>query len=99
MIYVVWEFEVPEERRQRFEVAYASDGVWAKLFARDPAYSETILLRDGQTAGRYLTIDIWQDEVSYRGFKESFADEYHAIDRECEALTQNERRIGIFERV
>ena len=37
--------------------------------------------------------------ISYRGFKESFADEYHAIDRECEALTQNERHIGIFERV
>jgi quinol monooxygenase YgiN len=99
MIHVIWEFEVPAEQRQRFELAYVSDGVWAKLFRRDPAYCETVLIRDHEAAGRYLTVDVWQDESSYRAFKEKFAEEYHAIDRECEALTQSERLIGIFERL
>lgn len=99
MIYVIWEFEVSTEQRQPFESAYVFDGVWAKLFRRDPAYSETILIRDHESVGRYLTLDVWEDETSYRAFKEKFAEEYYAIDHDCEALTESERLIGIFERV
>jgi quinol monooxygenase YgiN len=99
MIHILWDFEVSADNRAEFEAAYSSDGVWAKLFRHDPAYSETILIRDHESVGRYLTVDVWQDEASYTAFKEKFAEEYHATDHDCEALTQSERLIGIFERV
>ncbi len=99
MTSVIWEFTVSAENRQSFESAYDGNGVWAQLFRRDPAYRETILLRDDAEAGRYFTIDVWEDKDSYTKFQEHFADEYKKIDAECERLTQSERRIGLFERL
>ena len=99
MIYVVWEFHVLPEKRAKFETAYKSDGIWAQLFRRDAAYLKTILIRDRDKAGSYLTIDVWKDRESYLGFKQHFASDYARIDAECEALTNSERLIGIFEEV
>lgn len=97
MIYVLWGFTVTRELQAAFEQAYGSDGVWAELFRRDSAYRETKLLRDGENAGRYLTMDVWEDKNSYLSFKDRFADDYRQIDEECEKLTSAERLIGIFE--
>ena len=99
MTYVVWEFTVQAEKRAAFERAYGSDGVWAKLFRKDGAYKETMLIADAEHAGRYLTVDVWEDKDSYGRFKDRFATEYQEIDTECEALTAGERRLGIFERI
>jgi Antibiotic biosynthesis monooxygenase. len=99
MISVIWEFTVRAESRDLFESAYGSHGIWAQLFRRDPAYRETILLMDGKQAGRYLTIDVWEDREAYQKFQERFAEEYKKIDSECEELTQSERHIGLFERL
>jgi quinol monooxygenase YgiN len=99
VIYILWEFTVPESHLAAFERAYAGDGVWAGLFRRDPAYRETILVKDHTQSGRYLTIDVWEDKDSYLRFKDRFADEYKAIDKECERFTSAERQIGIFERL
>ena len=96
MIYVVWEFTVSPELIVAFEEAYRPDGIWAELFRRDSAYRETILLRDFAQAGRYLTIDVWENRESYSGFKERFAAEYRRIDEQCERLTSSERLIGMF---
>jgi heme-degrading monooxygenase HmoA len=99
MIYVLWEFTVTPQHRVEFENAYKADGLWALLFRRDPAYRETILLRDDEQSGKYLTIDVWDDEDSYLKFKGRFADEYKKIDQDCERLTAGERHIGTFEQV
>ena len=99
MTYIVWEFTVETGNRAAFEKAYKSDGVWAKLFRKDGAYKEAILIADAEQAGRYLTIDVWEDKDSYARFKDRFATEYHEIDKQCEALTAGERRLGIFERI
>lgn len=99
MIYVLWEFTVSQNRLTDFERVYRSDGVWARLFRRDPAYRDTILIKDNAQSGRYLTIDVWEDRDSYLRFKDRFADDYKRIDKECEKLTSAERQIGIFERL
>lgn len=99
MTYILWEFTVRESQLASFERAYGGDGVWARLFRRDPAYRETILIRDNTQSGRYLTIDVWEDKDSYLRFKDRFADDYERIDQECEELTSSERQIGIFERL
>jgi heme-degrading monooxygenase HmoA len=49
--------------------------------------------------GRYLTIDRWTSEEAFHQFKKQFAKEYGEIDAQCEALTENERLVGIFQRV
>jgi len=99
VIYILWEFTVPQNRLTDFERAYRSEGVWARFFRRDPAYHETILVKDHARSGRYLTIDVWEDKNSYLRFKDRFGDDYQQIDKECERLTSGERQIGIFERL
>jgi len=97
LITVVWRFEPKPARREEFERAYGRDGAWARLFSRDPAYVETILLRDAVCEGSYLCMDKWTSLSAYEAFKEKHRAEYEALDRECESLTAEEIRIGIFE--
>jgi heme-degrading monooxygenase HmoA len=99
MIEIVWEFRVLPPRQKEFEFNYDSNGTWAALFRKSADYQETILLRDSSQSGRYLTIDRWTSEEAFRRFKEDFASEYAAIDADCEALTDTERLVGIFQRV
>jgi hypothetical protein len=99
MTYILWEFTVNAEQQADFERAYRPHGVWAQLFRCDSAYKQTILIRDHEQSGRYLTIDMWEDKTSYLSFKDRFAREYHQIDENCEKLTASERLIGIFEAI
>ena len=97
MTYILWEFKVHPDRLEEFEKIYRCDGRWAQFFRRDPAYRETILVKE--QSGRYLTIDVWEDRSSYLRFKDRFADDYRKIDQDCETLTSGERQIGIFEQI
>lgn len=97
MIYVLWQFKPRRGKREEFERVYASDGAWAKLFRHDPAYRETRLLRETQRKDVYLCMDIWNDLKSYEAFKQLHRADYDQLDRECEALTDEEIAIGIFE--
>jgi hypothetical protein len=90
---------VPALHIAAFETAYGDNGIWVRLFQRDPAYRETILIKDNSQLGRYLTIDMWEDKDSYLRFKDRFANDYATINKECESLTGTERQIGIFERL
>jgi hypothetical protein len=99
VIYVLWEFTVPQSHFDLFEHAYSGDGIWARLFRRDSAYRETVLIKDNVQSGRYVTIDVWEDKDSYLRFKDRFADDYQTVDKECEKLTSAERQIGVFERL
>ena len=94
---ILWEFRVKEDRTREFEAHYGGNGTWGRFFRRGKGYRETILLRDREVPGRYLTIDVWDDLESYRAFSEANADEYKKIDRRCETLTEQERCLGFFE--
>jgi len=94
---VIWEFQVKPQHVTEFERHYSAKGTWAKLFRQDPSYKETQLLHDAKAPGRYVTVDIWRDESSYRAFKERETAAYKKLDAEFEAFTQSEKLIGAFE--
>lgn len=97
MSYVyLWEFRVAPEHQEEFARRYGSDGDWAQLFRRASGYVGTELLRDRADRGRFVTIDRWRDEASYRQFRLEFADGYAALDRDCDQLTISETLIGEF---
>ena len=96
MFVVVWQFEIAEEKVPAFEAAYGPEGVWAKLFRSSPDYRGTELLRDAYIPGSYLTIDRWASEDAFRAFRKNHDAEYESLDRECDALTSRETRIGAY---
>lgn len=96
MIHILWEYRIRPNRRAEFESHYASDGVWAELFRRSSAYQETILIQDVEDSDHYLTIDSWQDLVTYRRFREAVEAEFRALDALCKQFTLEERFIGVF---
>lgn len=97
MLVIVWEFQVKAGREAEFEWRYGPEGDWAQLFRRSPAYRGTDLLRDTADANRYLTLDRWESAAAFEGFKQMNAEQYAAIDREGEALTESERCLGRFD--
>lgn len=97
MLNIVWEFVVKEGCEANFEVKYAADGPWVKLFGQAAQYRGTILLRDRQSPRRYFTIDSWDDMESYEAFRAEFVKEYNALDSQFEELTESERRIGFLD--
>ena len=96
MFIVIWQFEVAEENVAAFEAAYGSDGVWAQLFHSSPDHLGTELLRDAYIPGAYLTIDRWTSEEAFRNFRKEHDAAYEKLDRECDALTARETRIGAY---
>ncbi len=96
MFVVVWQFEITEEKIAGFEAAYGPEGAWARLFGTSSRYLGTELLRDAYIPGGYLTIDRWASEEDFRAFRKGHDREYEALDRECDALTGRETRVGAF---
>jgi heme-degrading monooxygenase HmoA len=94
---VLWEFRVRAGLEEEFERRYGAAGDWVRLFAKGEGYAGSVLLRDRARAGRYLVTDTWSDAAAYRAFKEQHADAYDALDRQCAALTEDERCLGEFE--
>jgi heme-degrading monooxygenase HmoA len=99
VLHAIWEFRVRPGREADFEARYGPEGDWVRLFRGGDGYSGTALLRDPAVRGRYVVIDVWRDGEAYRAFKEAFAAEYAALDEQCAALTEDERRLGEFESV
>ena len=96
MIHVLWEFEVQADRVDEFVQHYSSAGVWAKLFRKSAAFRQTSLIQDAGSPLRFVTIDVWEDQLGFENFTRAFRSEYEALDRRCESLTLTERFIGIF---
>jgi hypothetical protein len=92
----IWEFIVLPELEAEFLKHYEPEGSWAKLFKQDSSYIETILLTDNSKLGRYVTLDRWKTEQAYKSFREKYANEYNALDKLCEGLTEEEKFIGCF---
>jgi drug/metabolite transporter (DMT)-like permease len=92
--YVIrWEFQVAPEHEQAFVQAYGEQGDWVQLFKRGDGYLGTSLSPVTNRPGWYRTVDRWSSRARYDAFRGTFAQEYAAIDRACEALTLEERRV------
>jgi hypothetical protein len=69
------------------------DGLFEALAERGLAGQ---LLHDITDPSRYVTIDTWEDEDSYGAFRAVNRQEYSALDQQMEALTESEKRLGVF---
>src|SRR5215510_4892280 len=94
---ILWEFRVPAARRAEFEAAYGARGPWAQLFAQGKGFVSVELLRCGDEAGRYVTVDRWQSRADFEAFKRDFGAEYGALDQQLEGIAEKEIRIGAFD--
>ena len=97
MIHVVWQFRARAGMEREFEGRYSSTGDWARLFARVEGYLGTTLMRNPADRRLYLVIDAWRDAESLASFKQAYGAEYDALDKECQALTEDEIDLGTFE--
>jgi heme-degrading monooxygenase HmoA len=97
LIQIVWEFIARDGKVSEFEKFYSATGPWATVFGGSGGFLGTTLLRDTQTARRFLTIDRWDSAASHQAMRERFAEQYQATDRDGQALTESERPIGVFE--
>lgn len=94
MYLIIWQFQVAPEKRAEFARRYASDGDWARLFGRSAEWQGTELLAVEGEPGAFFTIDRWASPGAWERFKSTHAADYDALDRKCEGLTLEERRIG-----
>jgi len=92
----VWQFRPPRQAEQAFAAAYAADGPWARLFARDPGFIATRLLRPADSGGWWLTIDNWDSLAAFERFQRDQGDAYRALDAELEGIAGEERFVGAF---
>jgi heme-degrading monooxygenase HmoA len=97
VIHIVWEFQVKPKKTAEFERHYSGSGTWAAFFKQGEGYHGTVLVRDTEKPGRYLTFDLWDNVAAFHEFKAQSSEEYFRIDRQCEALTEKETCLGIFE--
>ena len=97
MIFIVWRFAAKPGRVAEFERHYHADGTWAQLFRRSKGYHGTTLLRDSSAPSRYLLWDSWDSLASFDRFKHDHGADYAALDKKCEALTDEETQLGVFE--
>jgi heme-degrading monooxygenase HmoA len=93
---IVWEFFVAENARAQFETNYGPQGAWAEFFRRGEGYRGTELLSDVGVAGRYVTIDRWTSKDAYEAFRDRCHEEYEALDRRFQPLTEREEQLGSF---
>ena len=96
MFAVIWKFEIAEDNIAAFEAAYGPEGAWAQLFRASADYLGTELLRDAYVSGSYLTIDRWTSEEAFRAFRKEHDAAYEKLDRQCDALTGRETRVGAY---
>jgi heme-degrading monooxygenase HmoA len=82
-----------------FERVYGPEGEWAEFFSRGRGYIGTELLRDVETAGRYVVIDRWESADAYNSFVAEHREEYMRRVDETQFHFDQELRLGTFENV
>jgi heme-degrading monooxygenase HmoA len=96
MIQIVWQYEVGEENRGKFELAFGPGGAWSSLFAKAPGYRGTALLRDTEDPRKYLTIDAWDTEEHHKSFLNEHREEYQAMDAGFSEFIHSEAKVGAY---
>ena len=96
MIEIVEEFVVGDEARGRFELAYGPGGAWSKLFGPSQGFRGTMLMRDIESPGRYLSIEVWdtlEEREQARTEREvAFSDLQADLSDWCESRVE----VGVF---
>lgn len=95
----IWQFRVRPESADQFRAAYGTHGVWASLFGRAGGYLGTELLQSTTDPTTYLTVDRWESVEAWAAFLRTWADDYTALDRQCDSLTVAELELGAFQGV
>jgi hypothetical protein len=96
MIQVIWQYEVKEGARTKFELAYGPGGMWSQLFSKAPGFRGTALLRDSGNPRRYLTVDSWDTEEQRNAMLAQLGEEYSALDSAFREWTEHEAEIGVY---
>jgi heme-degrading monooxygenase HmoA len=91
-----WEFQTRPEVAARFAAAYGPDGEWVRLLRNAPGYIGSEALQDRDDPHRFLVMDRWRDEESFRAFRKREAIVYEDLDRRCLEATEKELRLGHF---
>jgi heme-degrading monooxygenase HmoA len=94
MMIRVWEYDVQEAAWADFEQIYGANGAWAQLFSSSDGFEGTELFASVSNSGRYLTVDRFRDEASWRRFQAEHREAYLALDAESEKLTIGERELA-----
>ena len=92
----MWEFEVREGCEAAFLQAYASDGVWARLFRKSPEFLGVELVQSVKHSKRYFTLDAWTSRKACESFRYEYSESYETLDVKLAGLTEWERQIGAF---
>ena len=96
-VYVtIWEFTAKPEFRAEFENFYGPGGEWVQLFRRSQAFLRTEFFRDRQSENRYVTVDYFSSKAGFDDFMRELRQEYEALDRRSDGLTDSQREIGAF---
>jgi len=93
MLIRVWEYDVAADAAADFERVYGAEGVWAQLFSLSDGYEGTDLFVSVGNPGRYLTVDRFRGEASWRRFQAEHGEAYRALDLQSAGLTLEERRL------
>jgi heme-degrading monooxygenase HmoA len=93
---IVWEFRINPQAEAEFARHYGPDGSWAQFFRGSKGYIRTELLGDVADHLRFVTLDYWQSQEEFLGFREQNLAEYERLDKEFESLTEKETRLGEF---
>ena len=96
MVTILWEYQVKPDHIAEFEKIYASDGDWAELFKRGKGFIGTKLFHSLEHPQLYTTIDQWESITDYKTFLSQWKQEYEALDKQYEGLTERESCLGTF---
>jgi heme-degrading monooxygenase HmoA len=97
MFLIIWQYTVKPGEVDRFVAIYNSEGRWAEFFRDSSGYQGTVLVKSNEDELTYVTLDYWDSEEDYHRFVKTNADEYAAIDKECDNLAESEIKIGEYE--
>ena len=90
----IWAYRVPSEGVDEFRSLYGPEGAWVRLFRQAAGYLDTVLYRDRNDRTRYVTIDRWESEQAFRGFRTRFAEDFERLDTAGKHLTIEETPLG-----
>ncbi|MBL8099026.1 MAG: antibiotic biosynthesis monooxygenase [Anaerolineales bacterium] len=94
MFNIIWQYQVKEEHKIKFEEIYSTNGLWADLFKRSQGYLGTELFQDEINSQFYLTIDHWKSKQDFESFQSQWQEAYKLLDEQCEGLTEKESLLG-----